>query len=227
MIEGFESALVVAAHPDDEILGCGGTVARLARAGCRVNVLILATGAASRAGATNADQEALADCARRAGAVLGVSEVRFCGFPDNAMDSLALLDIVKSVERAAESFRPDLVLTHHGGDLNVDHRLTHQAVVTAFRPLPGAHVRLVLAFETVSATEWSSAAERAFRPQFYVSIERELALKEDALACYAGELRPFPHPRSQEHVRNLARVRGAEMGSTAAEAFSIVRAFAR
>ncbi len=221
--------LIVAAHPDDEILGCGGVAARHAAAGDRVDTLILAEGATARqprrGGASgSAEIEALRDAARAAAKILGTEPPQFAGLPDNLMDSLTLLDIVKHVEETVERLTPRFVYTHHGGDLNVDHRLTHQAVITACRPLPGAPVRGIYTFEVASSTEWGSTGiDAGFRPRRYVDIGDFLDLKLRALACYEAEMRPFPHARSREAIEARARVRGAEAGVAAAEAFEVIR----
>lgn len=219
------NVLVVAAHPDDEVLGCGGVIARHAAAGDAVHILILAEGATSRGAAgSEADDEvaALQAAARRSAEILGAAPPAFAGLPDNRMDDLALLDVVKIVERTVRETGAAVVYTHHGGDLNVDHRICHQAVLTACRPLPGAPVRAVYAFETVSSTEWEQGGG-TFRPTRFVDISDHLAAKRRALEAYASEMRPFPHARSIEAVDALARVRGAASGVSAAEAFMVVR----
>jgi LmbE family N-acetylglucosaminyl deacetylase len=222
------TVLVVAAHPDDEILGCGGSLARHARLGERVHVLILAEGATARdpsrdVGTRQDDLLELQQAARRAATALGVEMPQFGGFPDNRMDSVAILDVTKRVERAVEAFAPSVVYTHHGGDLNRDHRIVHEAVITACRPMPGRPVRRLLAFETLSSTEWASEAIGPdFRPRRFVDISADLDVKLRALECYAQEMRPFPHPRSAEAVQALARLRGSQVGLMAAEAFEVV-----
>jgi LmbE family N-acetylglucosaminyl deacetylase len=221
--------LIVAAHPDDEILGCGGIVARHAAAGDRVETLILAEGATARQQTRDtsggaAEINALRDAAWAAAKVLGSEPPQFASLPDNRMDSLTLLDIVKHVEATVERLQPRFVYTHHGGDLNVDHRLTHQAVITACRPLPGAPVRGIYSFETASSTEWGSTGiDPGFRPTRFVDISDFIALKLQALDCYEAEMRPFPHARSNEAIEARARVRGAEIGVFAAEAFEVIR----
>ena len=224
--------LVVAAHPDDEILGCGGTLSRHAAEGCEINLLILAEGATSRdewrqIAARAAEIDALRDAAHRAAGVIGAAPPSFGGFADNRMDSVALLDVIKVIERKINEVKPDIVYTHHGGDLNIDHRIVHEAVVTACRPLPDAVVRAIYAFETISSTEWALDSSRQFRPVRWVDISDFLARKMEALACYDTEMRPFPHPRSREGVEALARMRGATAGVSAAEAFSVVREIVR
>jgi LmbE family N-acetylglucosaminyl deacetylase len=217
--------LVVAAHPDDELLGCGGTIAWHATRGDLVDVLIMATGATSRDDpAALAYVEALQASARRAAGILGAREPRFLGLPDNRLDSLDLLDVVKRLENVLAETRPEVVYTHFDGDLNVDHEITARAVLTAARPFPSAVTRAIYAFETLSSTEWRpSGAIAGFRPARFVDIGPFLERKIEALACYAGEMRDFPHPRSPEAVRALATLRGAAAGLAAAEAFMVLR----
>ena len=216
---------VIAAHPDDEVLGFGGTIRRHADAGDNVHVLILATGAAARTADGDTGEsgiEALRAQARAAADVLGVSEIAFADFPDNRMDMVPLLDVAKRIEDFLAHCAATTVYTHHNGDLNVDHRVTAQAVLTACRPLPGARVQRICAGEVLSSSEYAAPGDR-FRPNHYVGIEQTLARKCEALACYTGELRPWPHPRSVEAVEALARLRGSECGLHAAEAFNIYR----
>jgi len=218
------SVLVVAAHPDDELLGCGGTLARHSTEGDRVHILILATGALSRSMSTAADIDSLQVAARDAAAIIGAQSPRFGGFPDNCMDTIALLDVTRAIEAVALDVDPDIVYTHHAGDLNIDHRIAQGAVMTAFRPTPNSRCREVYAFETPSSSEWSAPNfQTPFVPQRYVDVSSTFATKLDALSCYATELRPFPHPRSREAIRALAKLRGAHAGVAVAEAFSVLR----
>ena len=149
--------------------------------------------------------------------------VRAC-LPDNRFDSVDLLDVVRLVEAEIARVRPTLVLTHHHGDVNVDHRVTHEAVLAATRPVPGGTVATVLAFEVPSSTEWGFSAATAFSPTVFVDVADTLQDKLDALSEYGSEMREFPHPRSAEAVRALATWRGATAGVAAAEAFQVVRA---
>lgn len=221
--------LVVAAHPDDEILGCGGTIARHARAGDEVHVVIMAEGATSRGRQRDADAQrgeigSLADAARKANALLGVVSVTLHGLPDNRMDSMDRLDVIKLVEGDVERVRPDLVYTHHAGDLNIDHRIVHESVLTACRPQPSSTVKTLLFFEVPSSTEWNLAVSApVFAPNWFVDVSDVLALKLDALACYQSEMRPWPHARSVKAVEHLAGWRGASVGMEAAEAFVLGR----
>lgn len=225
-----KNILVVAAHPDDEVLGCGGTVARHADAGDDIHILIMAEGATSRtvAGAENVDYtenlKALRSAAAEAANILGANPPVFAEFPDNRMDTVPLLDVTQRIEQMIAETKPNIVYTHHGGDLNVDHRVVHQAVLTACRPLPNSAVRAVYAFETVSSTEWASPEDAApFRPARFVDIAGQLERKLAALGAYEMEMRPTPHARSLDNVTALATHRGAGAGLTAAEAFIVLR----
>jgi len=222
-------ALVIAAHPDDEVLGCGGTMARMVDEGWQVHVLILAEGATSRADQRDRLQHAhelseLERCAHEAGRILGVHDVELDTFPDNRMDSVDLLDVIKRVESAVARIQPQRVLTHHVGDVNVDHGVIHHAVAAACRPLPGSCVKEVLYFEVASSTEWRHARSLPpFAPNLFVDISTTLDRKLQALEVYASEMRPFPHARSVRALEHLARWRGATIGCDAAEAFEIGR----
>jgi LmbE family N-acetylglucosaminyl deacetylase len=215
---------VIVAHPDDEVLAFGATMRLHADAGDRVRVLILATGLAAREqrGASPDALEALRASARRANAELGCTEVEFGDFPDNRMDSVPLLDVVKRVETFVDRCRSALIYTHHGGDLNVDHRATAAAVLTACRFLPGGLVTRIWAGEVLSSSEYADPADR-FVPNAYINVATALEAKCRALVCYADEMREFPHPRSVDAIRHLAALRGSEAGYPAAEAFRIVR----
>lgn len=218
-----EIAAVVVAHPDDEVLACGGTMAKLSARGVPVHVLILATGLSARGAADAAAFETLRGHAARAIVeVLGCASVAFADFPDNRMDSVALLDVVKRVETFLAETRADTVFTHHPGDVNIDHGVTAHAVMTATRPLPGARIRRVWAGEVISSSEWGFP-ERRFVPNAWIDISETLEKKIAAMAAYGGELRDFPHPRSLEALRALGTLRGSEIGTQAAEAFQILR----
>lgn len=220
------SVLVVAAHPDDEVLGCGGTLARLAREGRAVHVLLMADGETSRGSADTsrsqiAGRNAAADEACK---ILGCASVETLQLPDNRLDGEVLLDVVKKIEAAVVRHSPGTVFTHHSGDVNIDHRVVHDAVIAACRPQPGHCVREVLFFEVPSSTEWRPPASAApFAPNWFVDISTTLDLKLAALEAYRAELRDFPHPRSRQGVEALARWRGATVGVAAAEAFALGR----
>jgi len=219
--------LVVAAHPDDDVLGCGGTIAKMVDHGVTVHVAFLADGVCSRHldPATVSHQIA----ARRAAAtkacgILGAMSVSFGDFVDNRMDTIALLDIAQAVERLIHQNKSATVFTHHAGDVNVDHRRTLEAVTVACRPQPGQSVRSVLSFEVPSSTEWQLLGQGpVFTPNWFVDISATLDRKLAAIDAYSMELREWPHPRSRRGIEHLARWRGASMGADAAEAFVLGR----
>ena len=224
-----KSVLVIAAHPDDEVLGCGGTMAKHAADGDSVHVLILAEGVTSRSEKRGLRRDerllsALATCAKNANKILGAKSVVFERYPDNRLDSMDRLDIIITVKKHIENKKPRIIYTHHGADLNVDHRRVHEAVVTACRPLPGHHTRELLFFEVPSSTEWQIPMPgNAFLPNWFVDVSDSLKQKLKALEAYAPELRAYPHPRSLKAVEHLARWRGASIGVRAAEAFMLGR----
>jgi N-acetylglucosamine malate deacetylase 1 len=225
---------VFAAHPDDETLGCGGSIARHVSDGDEVLVVICGEGimarhpsaAGSRDDATAAAQlDALRVDARRAVETELGARLQLLSLPDNQFDSLPLLEVIKRVEAVKAEFDPDVVYTHHPGDLNIDHRVLFDAVLTAFRPLPGSRLRELLCFEVPSSSSYNAPwGGRAFEPTVYVDIEQWLDSKLRAMESYRTERREWPHPRSARALRALAEVRGAEAGMAAAEAFQLVRA---
>jgi len=222
-----QSILILAAHPDDEVLGCGGTIAKLADEGAIVHVAFLADGVFSRAGEQTAQQLELTSrrtAAQKACEILGVKSVSFGDFPDNRMDTISLLDITQAAETLIAKHQPEMVFTHHAGDVNIDHRRLHEAVVTACRPQHGHPVKTLLCFEVPSSTEWQlPGSAPAFTPNWFVDISATLVRKLAALEAYAEELRAWPHPRSRQGVEHLAHWRGATVGVDAAEAFILGR----
>lgn len=222
-----QSILVVAAHPDDEILGPGATIAKHAENGHQVHVVIASQGATSRSNKEDGTDELvnhLKEVAQKAASILGAKEPIFLDFPDNTMDKIPLLEIVQKIEAVIDKVKPSIVYTHHGGDLNVDHELVHRAVLTASRPLPGSFVKNIYTFETVSSSEWfSSEQQKQFTPLRYVDVSKQMNKKLEALKAYELEMRPFPHARSYEAIEALANFRGANSGLGKAEAFGIIR----
>jgi LmbE family N-acetylglucosaminyl deacetylase len=218
--------LVVAAHPDDEVLGAGGTIARHLQQGDQVTVAILGTGVSSRFRGPDPAEAALLEAlntdAHMAAAALGGPDIQLFALPDNRFDSVNLLDLVRLVEDVMAKVRPEIVYTHFHGDLNIDHVITARAVLTACRPLPGSLVKRLLAFEVASATGWGFP-EPAFAPTVFVDIAATLPLKIEALQRYRSEVRRSPHPRSPEAVAARAQTWGAQVGLAAAEAFLLVR----
>ena len=221
--------LVVAAHPDDEVLGVGGTIIRHAGKGDQVKILLMAEGLTSRAVQRNvksfqSELDALHENAARVAQALGAQGTKLFNFPDNRMDGVELLDVVKAIEGEIDDFCPEIVYTHHAGDVNIDHLRTHEAVVTACRALPGQSVRELYFFETPSSTEWQiQTSDKVFLPALYVDIADVFEQKIKVLELYAAEMRDYPHSRSYKAVEVLARCRGYAAGLEFAEAFSVGR----
>ncbi len=231
-LDTAKGILVVAAHPDDEVLGAGGAIAWHRRRGDRVFILIMGEGLGARFSTRQAALAAtkgrgfarLHEEIMRAHRLLGVTRTFHRQFPDNRFDSVDLLDLVKAVEEVKRQVKPHVVYTHHAGDLNVDHRLTCEAVLTACRPLVGETVKQILSFEVLSSTEWAPPRmDRAFLPNMFLEISAVLNRKLKAMACYRSELRQPPHPRSLDAIRHQAKLWGAKVGVDAAEAFELIR----
>lgn len=221
--------LVVAAHPDDEALGCGGTMAKLAMEGNEVYTVVLGEGITSRDIQRNRQEkeneiETLRNQLMEANKILGVKDCFIFDFPDNRFDTVALLDIVKVIESVKKQVNPEVVFTHHHGDLNIDHQITFKAVMTAFRPVPGESVKEIYTFDIPSSSEWSGSHSAVFfRPNLFIDISETKSKKVEALKKYKSELMNFPHPRSLEAIDILSKQRGIQVGLGAAETFEIVR----
>lgn len=222
------NVLVVAAHPDDEILGIGGTLLKHVDEGDSIYVLLLTDGHSARG--TKKDKKFLVEIKKREKAAhtvckfFGFTELVFGDFQDQKLDTVPLVDIIQLIEKYAEKVKPDIVYTHHRGDLNKDHRITFEAVVTAFRYTPELKPRKICCFETVSSTEWAPAYPDAFFiPNYFVNISKYLDKKLESLKIYEKELREYPHPRSIKGIEISARRWGTVVGFEAAEAFYLVK----
>ncbi len=218
-----KTVLVVAAHTDDEVLGCGGTIARHVAEGDIVYAVFMADGVTSRVGTGREELTTRHLASENAKKILGIKENFYLDLPDNRMDSLPLLDVVQKLAPILERLNPDVVYTHYHGDLNVDHRITHQAVMTVCRPIPGYPVREIYVFEVMSSTEWTTPLTLPFVPNYFIDISKYLRKKKEALNAYQKEMRKAPHSRSIEHLTVLAKHRGSSVGLYAAEAFGVVR----
>jgi LmbE family N-acetylglucosaminyl deacetylase len=221
--------LVIAAHPDDDILGCGGTLLKAARDGADIRVVFLAEGSSCRFdGDKIRSPEALAAIAQRTSMAmaalnhLGITDCVFHDLPCGRLDGVPMIELGKIVERHVQSFKPDCLLTHSEIDANLDHRLCLQAVLQATRPGSACSVPTVMSFEIPSSTEWRFV--ESFRPTLFVDIEGEIDDKLKAFNFYDSEMRAFPFPRSDQGLRAIASVRGMQAGKKYAEAFQIVRA---
>jgi LmbE family N-acetylglucosaminyl deacetylase len=220
--------LTVAAHPDDETLGAGGTMALLASQGHEVRVLILSDGVTSRHHYIELQKE----CAVRANDIMGVRDVLFCNLPDQGLDGMPLLDVIRPIEKCIGEFAPNIVFTHFRGDANQDHRVAFQATLVAARPIEGTSVERLLCYEVASSTEWAGPfADATFMPNVFVDISSTLETKVEAMRAYSkthsNEMRPFPHPRSTEALEAIARRHGSASGVLAAEPFMLVRQVVR
>lgn len=219
--------LIIAAHPDDEILGCGGTITRLVKEGYKAYTLILGEGITSRDEKRNRARrekeiKELREQIYKANGTIGVKDVFIYDFPDNRFDSVPLLDIVKVIERIKNEVKPNIIFTHYEKDLNIDHQITYKAVITATRPLPNETVKEIYSFEILSSTEWNFPL--SFLPNLFFDISEAINIKINAIATYKTELREYPHPRSLEGIKLIARFWGTKVGLYYAEAFSVVRA---
>jgi len=217
-----KTVLVVSAHSDDEALGCGGTIARHTKSGDKVHLIFMTNGVGSR----KAKKEEI-ECRRRAAQksadILGVSSIQQFDFPDNKMDMISLLDVVQAIEDVIDKLQPEIIYTHHVGDLNIDHRITHQAVMTACRPQPEFCVKEIYAFEVLSSTEWQTSNYNQFLPNVFIDITNYVHIKKEAIMAYSSEMHQPPHSRSIDNVLRLSNFRGNSVGCNYAEAFMLLR----
>tara|TARA_Y100000768_G_scaffold333755_1_gene274048 strand:- start:197 stop:868 length:672 start_codon:yes stop_codon:yes gene_type:complete len=218
----YPSILVIAAHPDDETIGCGGTILNHTANGEKVYVITLTDGVTSRSNSSDSISDR-AQMANEAFSILGAELYEAGNFPDNSMDSISLLEIVQFIEKAKEDIKPSLVYTHSFTDLNIDHRIAASATLTAFRPEPNEICSEIRLFEVPSSTDYALNKFGTFSPNLFIDIKNSWSLKLEALKQYDKELRKYPHTRSYEKIENLAEYRGAQSGLIKAEAFEQVR----
>ncbi|WP_167955986.1 PIG-L deacetylase family protein [Anaerosporobacter faecicola] len=219
--------LVVVAHPDDEVLGVGATVARYVEKGDIVQCLILGEGQTSRFNNRDTVDKDIIDKLHadtlEAAKYVGYSKVDFANLPDNRFDQVELIDVVKLVEAKINEFRPNIIYTHHFGDLNIDHQYTYHAVITATRPMKDCCVKEIYTFETLSSSEWNFGLKQSFEPNVFIDISKYIEHKKKAMQCYKTELCQYPHPRSEDGIELLAKYRGLIVGKSYVEAFQCIR----
>jgi LmbE family N-acetylglucosaminyl deacetylase len=217
--------LVIAAHPDDEILGCGATLIKLKKEKRKIYALILGEGMTSRGEEYKEKIKELRDSAKKSSTIIGLDKIYFENLPDNKFDSIPLLDIIKIVERYIYKIKPDIIFTHHKGDLNIDHRLTYQSVLTACRPRADIKHPTIYSFEIPSSTEYNvNGDENIFKPNYFVKISKtDMEKKKLALSEYKTEIRKYPNSRSIKGVEIMAKDWGRKIGTEYAEAFELVR----
>jgi LmbE family N-acetylglucosaminyl deacetylase len=230
--------LIIAAHPDDEVLGMGGTIKKYTKNGDDVKIVIMATGIHSRRSSNyenitsyDVDEKTLRKMkkqvtelqkdAKKAAKILGVSDIEFLHFPDNEMDTVSNLEITKVIEKIISQFKPSIVYTHSQFDINIDHRMCYFATLTATRPKSGTFVNQVYSFEVPSSTEWYFPS--SFSPNTFVDISNELNAKIKSLQAYKNEIEKFPHPRSSEALKAISQKWGSVSGFKNAEAFTLIR----
>lgn len=223
--------MIIVAHPDDEILGLGSTINRLINNdNVNVHTLILGEGITSRSDSRDEERwlselKTHNNNIEKARSIIGYQSLSTYQFPDNRFDTIALLDIVKVIENEKEKFKPDIIFTHHHGDLNVDHQITNNAVITSCRPVNNQAPEAIISFETPSSTEWNIKKNKnSFQPNLFFKISKSnLDVKIKAMESYIYEKREYPHPRSPEALKILAQRNGLLIGVNYAEAFEILR----
>jgi LmbE family N-acetylglucosaminyl deacetylase len=215
--------MIIAAHPDDEVLGCGATAARLVKEGHKVTPIILCENASVRY--DSGMRNNLEEWCRQSSKILGMSEPVFLRYADQKLDTYPSLEMAQVIEKMISDLQPEVIFTHHGGDINRDHQVLFEAALVAARPVPGCPVKTVYSYETISSTEWAATEYYStFRPNVFFDASETIEMKLKAFGCYVSEIKPYPHPRSIEAIEIRMKDWGSRVGLKAAEAFQLVRA---
>ena len=221
-----KNILIVAAHPDDEVFGCAGTVAKFIKNNWNAHLLFFTDGVSARKNEKNLELKIKRrkSAALRSSKLLGIKNVKFLSFPDNGLDKVKLIEVIKEIESYMDQFKPEIIFTHSNTDLNIDHEIINRAVITATRPQPNCYVKKILLFETLSSTEWNFSNKKLnFKPNYFVDIKNTIKIKIKAIKAYKSELRKWPHPRSVNGAKILANYRGQSVGLQFAESFFLLR----
>lgn len=219
--------LVISAHPDDEVLGCGGTIAKHSLSGSIVEQIFISDGESAREIISNKNKKKKIhyrlNAAKKAAKILGIKNTTSINFPDNKLDSIPMLEIVKEIEKKIFKFKPKVIFTHSDLDLNIDHQIVSRAVMTACRPINNLSVKEIYFFEVLSSSEWSYKSKKSFIPNYFVDISKTINIKIKAFKSYKKEIKKFPHSRSIEGIRILSQYRGMMAGIKNAESFFMKR----
>ncbi len=213
--------LIIAAHPDDEVLGCGGTILKLKEKN-NIRVIFLTDGVSARKSNKKMKNKRKKECLDLF-KYLKLDKPYFLNFPDNQLDKIPLLKIVKKIEKILVNFKPNIIFTHFENCLNIDHQIAYKATITACRPLKKSSVEKILSFEVLSSTDWAAFNNKSFQPNYFVNITNQIKDKIKSISFYKSELRKYPHSRSLKAIETLSRSRGTSAGFKFAEAFFIVR----
>lgn len=219
--------LVIAAHPDDEVLGVGGTIAKLSAEGAKCHLLIVTDGSSSQYRDSDKLSEIIAAKkleTKRCADILGFQSIHYGGLPDMKLDAIPHVEINQIIEKVIDKIRPDTVFTHFWGDVNMDHQNVYKSTLVAVRPVFGQVVKALYCYKVPSSTEWAPNKEDTmFMPNYFVDIHQYAEQKYKAFSCYATELREYPHPRSVQYLRETDKAAGLRVGLLAAEEFVLMR----
>ena len=224
MLKRFKKTMIICAHPDDEVIGCGGLISILSKFS-EVSLLILTNGEGSRNYKKKLMEKKIINRKKnlnKSSKNLGIQKVIHEDLDDNELDKYSNLQITKIIEKYVEKFKPDTIFTHHSSDLNIDHKKVHQAVVTATRPFKNNYVKNIFAFEIPSSTD-SNYGKKVFNPNFFVDISKSLKKKIKSLQIYKNQFTKSPTPLNINNIINLAKLRGHTVGCKYAEAFEVIR----